>query len=78
MRRGLCRWSRQAFLISGASKEALESVFDSPTGYEAYASRNHTEPRIRTTYGVRVVVKKNTEMESGYFVLTAFPINFGE
>jgi Bacterial CdiA-CT RNAse A domain len=58
-----------------ASKLSIERRFGYVTGKEAYRSDPYELPRIRHTYGVRVVVHHDPRRESGYFVRSAFPIN---
>ncbi len=53
--------------------KAIVSSFKSPTGKEAYA-RGLSQPRIRPTYRVRVVIRYNENSERGYNIITAFPI----
>lgn len=49
--------------------------FDSPTGYEAYASNDRSLPRMRATSGVTVHIRRTAESEKGYYVYSAWPAN---
>lgn len=63
-------------VVSGLSgKENLDAIFGSPTGSEAYAATEHSQPYIRETYGVRVVIVRDRRSEKRYRVETAFPQN---
>jgi hypothetical protein len=63
-------------VVNGLSgKEDLDAVFGSPTGSEAYAATERSQPYIRETYGVRVVIVRDRRSEKGYRVETAFPRN---
>jgi hypothetical protein len=63
-------------VVNGLSgKENLDAVFGSPTGSEAYAATERSQPYIRKTYGVRVVIVRDGQSEKGYRVETAFPQN---
>jgi hypothetical protein len=63
---------------SGLSpREQLDAQFGSITGYEAYARTEHSQPYMRATYGVRVVIVRDRRSAKGYRVDTAFPMNFG-
>jgi hypothetical protein len=55
----------------------LDAQFDSATGYEAYARTERSQAYIRDTYGVRVVIVRDSRVAKGYRVETAFPRNFG-
>ena len=59
----------------GKPYRAIEQRFGYVTGKEAYGSAPYALPRIRHTYGVRVVIWHDPRRESGYRVYTAFPIN---
>lgn len=50
----------------------ISKRFSSPTGYEAY-SRGLQKPRIRTTFGLTVVLVYDASAPKKYRVLTAFP-----
>jgi hypothetical protein len=63
-------------VVNGLSaKEDLDAVFGSPTGSEAYAATERSQPYIRETYGVRVVIVRDQRSEKGDRVETAFPRN---
>lgn len=49
--------------------------FDSPTGYEAYAPNDRSQPTMRTTYGVTVLIRRTDRNERGYYVHSAWPTN---
>ncbi len=51
--------------------------FDSPTGYEAFASNDRVQPRMRPTYGVTVLIRRTAGSEKGYHVHSAWPTNRG-
>ena len=53
----------------------LFGQFDSPTGYEAYARNSHTQPVMRATTGVTVLLRRTDRSEKGYYVETAWPTN---
>jgi hypothetical protein len=59
-----------------SSKEEIDAVFDAPTGKEAFVPDGRTDPRIRETYGVRVVIVGYRRIARGFRVHTAFPRNF--
>ncbi|MEA2942591.1 MAG: hypothetical protein QOD09_3120 [Bradyrhizobium sp.] len=64
-------------LVEGkSSKDEVDATFDSPTGKEAFAPDELTDPQIRQTYGVRVVIVADHRTPRGYRVHTAFPRNF--
>jgi hypothetical protein len=62
-----------------ANGSLSEAVFDTRFGYvtgkEAYRIDPETEPYIRPTFAVRVVVRHDKRSKQGFKVLTAFPIN---
>jgi hypothetical protein len=63
-------------VTSGLSlREQLDARFGSSTGYEAYAPTERSQPYIRNTNGVRVIIVPDRRMSKGYRVLTAFPQN---
>ncbi|OJU25994.1 MAG: hypothetical protein BGN91_04045 [Nitrobacter sp. 62-13] len=63
-------------VVNGLSgRENLDAVFGSPTGTEAYAATERSQPYIRETYGVRVVIVPDRRSTKGYRVETAFPKN---
>lgn len=45
------------------------------TGKEAYMDNAYMLPRIRPTYGVKVVIQRDSSRASGFRVITAFPVN---
>jgi hypothetical protein len=55
--------------------QQFDAWFPSPTGYEAYAKNERSQPYIRATYGVHVVIVRDRASTKGYQVYTAFPIN---
>jgi Bacterial CdiA-CT RNAse A domain len=59
-----------------SSREEVDAIFEQPTGKEAFAPDERTDPRIRQTYGVRVVIVADQRTWRGYHVITAFPRNF--
>lgn len=50
--------------------------FDAPTGYEAYARTERSEPYIRDAYGVCALLLHDSSSKRGFRVHTAFPCNF--
>jgi hypothetical protein len=65
-------------VTSGQSpREELTGSFDSITGYEAYARTERSQPYIRDTDGVVVVIVRDRQAEKGYRVDSAFPVRFG-
>jgi hypothetical protein len=59
-----------------ASRAALDALFGWETGREAFATDARTDPQIRETYGVRVVIVTDQRTPKGFHVHTAFPRNF--
>lgn len=53
----------------------LHSDHDSPTGYEAHAPNERSQPAMRTTYGVTVLVIRSDRSKRGYYVRSAYPTN---
>jgi hypothetical protein len=53
----------------------LQHRFGSVTGKEAFRPNGDSDPYIRDTYGVRVVIRPDTRSWRGYRVHTAFPVN---
>jgi len=51
--------------------------FDSATGYEAYAPTERSQPYLRDTYGVDVVIQHDPSVDNGYRIITAYPRSFG-
>jgi hypothetical protein len=66
-------------LVAGRRLGAVvvEKDFGSITGKEAYRSSSRSEPFIRETYGVRVLIFHDSSLARGYRVKTAFPIRGG-
>jgi Bacterial CdiA-CT RNAse A domain len=63
-------------VANGQEKEAtLDRRFGYPTGREVFRPTGDSDPYMRDTYGVRVVIRNDPRSENGYRVLTAFPIN---
>ncbi|MEA2818432.1 MAG: hypothetical protein QOJ86_436 [Bradyrhizobium sp.] len=56
-------------------KATLEERFGFVTGKEAYRPNGDTDPYIRPTYSVRVLIRHDTRSWRGYRVQTAFPVN---
>lgn len=59
-----------------SSLEELDAIFEELTGKEAFAPDERTDPRIRLTWGVRVVIVHDLRTWRQYHVITAFPRNF--
>jgi hypothetical protein len=59
-----------------ASRAALDALFGWETGREAFAIDGRTDPQIRETYGVRVVIVTDQRTPKGFHVHTAFPRSF--
>ena len=53
----------------------IEAWFEQPTGYESYRRRLQDPAVIRTTYGVKVVLRPDSRTKNGFRILTAYPIN---
>ena len=65
-----------AAVSAGKSPGAfVTSEFATPTGKEACARTPRSEPYIRTTYGVGVLIAHNQRSSRGYRVVTAYPSN---
>jgi hypothetical protein len=63
-------------VAAGKLKEAkLQERFGFVTGKEAYRPNGDSDPYIRPTYSVRVVIRHDTRSWRGYRVHTAFPVN---
>jgi hypothetical protein len=56
-------------------KAILQERFGFVTGKEAYRPTGDSDPYIRPTYSVRVVIRHDTRSWRGYRVQTAFPVN---
>jgi hypothetical protein len=64
-------------VASGARPRAnVDAEFGSVTGQEAYARNERSQPYIRETYGVRVVIVPDRRAPKRFRVETAFPTNF--
>ena len=65
-------------VASGQSpREERTGRFDSITGYEAYARNERSQPYIRDTDGVVVVIVRDRQAAKGWRVDSAFPVRFG-
>jgi len=64
----------EKFLRGSETIETVEKRFEAPTGYEAYLERRNAQPYMRDTYGVRVIILRDSGSSKGYNVRTAFPI----
>jgi hypothetical protein len=53
----------------------VEAQFGSVTGYEAYAPTERSQPYMRDTYGVGVVIRHDPLSGKGFGVISAFPRN---
>jgi hypothetical protein len=63
-------------VASGQDKGAtLDRRFGYPTGTEVFRPAGDSEPYLRDTYSVRVIIRHDPRSELGYGVLTAFPVN---
>jgi hypothetical protein len=63
-------------VVSGRAPAAtLRASFDTPTGKEAYARTERSEPVMRETYGVAVPIIRDPSSERGYRILSAYPTN---
>jgi Bacterial CdiA-CT RNAse A domain len=58
----------------GEAAVTINKRFTSPTGYEAYLARAHSEPYIRDTFGVRVIILRDSESARGWRVQSAYPV----
>jgi hypothetical protein len=69
----------QAIVDLGASGQQDIASIDKRFGYvtckEAYRPDADSDPYMRDTYAVRVVIRRDRSAERGYRVYTAFPIN---
>jgi hypothetical protein len=54
---------------------ALNAWFSGPTGYESFAATVRSQPVVRKTTGVRVVIVHSPLSPRGFRIKTAFPIN---
>lgn len=66
-------------LVASGKEKAykLDRIFGHVTGKEAFRNRGDSEPYVRPTYAVRVVVHHDPNSERGYRLRTAFPFNPG-
>ena len=63
-------------VASGAQDRAtLEKRFGYVTGKEAFRANGDAEPYVRSTHGIRMVIRHDLRSENGYRVYTAFPVN---
>jgi hypothetical protein len=63
-------------VAAGKVKQAkLEQRFDFVTGKEAFRPNGDSEPYIRDTDSVRVVIRHDPRSWRGYRVHTAYPVN---
>ena len=53
----------------------LFGQFDSATGYEAYARNPRSQPIMRDTSGVTILIRRTNRADKGYYVETAWPMN---
>jgi hypothetical protein len=70
--------AQNSFVLDRIARGELQSDFitarfSAPTGYEAYLSTLHSTPYRRDTYGVGVVVLRDTRVDRGWRVQSAFP-----
>lgn len=49
--------------------------FSTPTGYEAYAPNDRSQPTMRATYGVTAHIVRSGQSDKGYYVFRAWPMN---
>ena len=61
--------------VGSAAFAHLKSEFEAPTGYEAYAPTGRSQPYIRETTGVFVLIYHDPQSERGYRVRTSYPVN---
>ena len=63
-------------VASGAQDRAtLEKRLGYVTGKEPFRANGDAEPYVRSTYGIRMVIRDDLRSENGYRVYTAFPVN---
>jgi hypothetical protein len=63
-------------VATGQKREAfLQERFDFVTGKEAFRPNGDSEPYIRDTDSVRVVIRHDPRSWRGYRVHTAYPVN---
>ncbi|ARN83678.1 hypothetical protein B1812_14965 [Methylocystis bryophila] len=56
----------------------IESWFKSPTGYESYKPDLRAQPTIRDTFGVRVVLKHDSQSSRGFRIFCRLSNQSGE
>jgi HK97 family phage portal protein len=56
----------------------LQAWFDRPTGYESYRRRYYDPVVIRDTFGVRVILIRDSRSARGFRIKTAYPNNRNE
>ncbi len=62
-------------VASGKIREdTIEAQFRSPTGYEGYVQRTYSQAELRDTYGVKVVIRHDPYSQSGYRIVSAYPV----
>jgi hypothetical protein len=67
---------RVELVASGAvDDDFIKATFSSPTGREAYATSDMSEPYMRVTYGVGVSIVHNPKARRGYSIISAYPRN---
>jgi hypothetical protein len=59
----------------GLPGATIQKVFVQPTGYESFAPSGGAKFQIRPTYSVKVIIRHDENMKSGYRVVTSFPFN---
>ncbi len=59
----------------GLDEAVIEKAFVQPTGYESYAPSGGAKFQIRDTFSVKVIIRHDETMKSGYRVVTSFPFN---
>ena len=63
-------------VAAGKKRDAtLQERFEFVTGKEAFRPNGDSEPYIRDTCSVRVVIRHDTRSWRGYRVHTAYPVN---
>ncbi len=59
----------------GLDQAEIEKTFVQPTGYESYAPSGGAKFQIRDTFSVKIIIRHDETMKSGYRVVTSFPFN---
>ena len=59
----------------GLDEAVIKKAFVQPTGYEFYAPSGGAKFQIRDTFSVKVIIRHDETMKSGYRVVTSFPFN---